>query len=166
MHRKLIPPRWIDRIGVAALLAHFAAIAWASTVAGWVSLVLVPGIAWFLYSSYWIQSPPLGSKPGPDYASLIARVDGMKQTIGSIAEFLESEQKRVKATEATVARLLDQQQRLEPIVQAKRETVEAILAAHAGQQLRTIWKERAFSFALGISTSVLASFIFEGMKRQ
>ena len=63
-------------------------------------------------------------------------------------------------TESTLNKLQDEKQQLEPIVLSNRETVEAILAAHAARQRSNAWKERVIGFSLGALASMLASIIY------
>jgi sensor c-di-GMP phosphodiesterase-like protein len=92
------------------------------------------------------------------YEEMISKVRTIGHQLGTLSKFLEAEQKRITETEATLSKLSEEKQLLEPVVQTYRETVEAILKANASRIARNVWKERLISFALGVVASLVASF--------
>jgi len=100
-----------------------------------------------------------------EYSEVIKKISAIGKHLSDLNKFLEKERKRVADTEATVRSLNEEKTKLEPLVLTQRETVEAILAAHAARTARQAWKERMFGFVLGLAASLAASFVYEYFKR-
>ncbi|MCZ6745103.1 MAG: hypothetical protein O7D31_10575 [Alphaproteobacteria bacterium] len=110
-------------------------------------------------NAYLFQSVP--KTAGTDeYAEMIAQIEGTRDALQTLNEFLEKERKRVQETEEAVNRLTQEHDALLPVVQTKREDVEAILAVHARATKRSAWKERLVGFGLGLFASILTGGVF------
>lgn len=102
---------------------------------------------------------------GGEYARVISRINSIGTEIDNLREFLVREEARVRDAEVTVQRLHEERSALEPVVKAHQETVDGILGAHSKRIARNAWKERLIGFGLGILASVVASVIYEYLKR-
>jgi hypothetical protein len=100
-----------------------------------------------------------------EYSAVIGKILTIGTQLSDLSGFLEKERARVADIEATVRKLHDEKSKLEPVVNMQREVVEAILAAHSARTLRQAWKERLLGFALGLVASLIASFVYERLKR-
>jgi hypothetical protein len=100
-----------------------------------------------------------------EYSAIIARIGNMGTQLAELNTFLSREKLRVAEAEATVKKLSDEKNKLEPVVLTQRQTVEAILSAHAQSVAKNVWKERSVGFLLGIGASLAASFVYEYLKR-
>ena len=131
---------------------------------GWSSLgILVPMtfVAWFLL--YLVQEVPI-KDAAEEYTEIIGRIAGMESQLSELSSFLKRERQKIQDSEATLGRLQDEKSKIEPIVRTQRETVEAILAAHATRISATAWKERIIGFVLGAIASLAASIVYEYIK--
>jgi len=131
-----------------------------------VNTVIGIGLAIIAFgASYFWRDKEGISSSSEEYAKVISQVSTMVAQLNELNQFFMREQQRIKDTEATVQKLDHERSELEPVVQTHRETVEAILSAHANRTARYVWKERLIGFGSGILTSILASIIYEFFRR-
>ena len=169
--KKLYPAAQIDRLllwgGWFLLLLFYALILimfgfarvqwvnWPTMVLGFLlGFLLVWGVVYRGQST----TPPDDFQ---HYTVVIADIEDIGSRLSRLSNFLKQERQRVAEAEATLNRLQVEKTELEPIVRTQRETVSAILNAHAKTTASKIWKERALGFITGTVTSLLASLIFE-----
>ena len=100
-----------------------------------------------------------------EYSRMIDQLSRMGSQLTDLGSFLDRERRRVADTEDTLSRLRDEKSQLEPIVTTKRETVDAILAAYSSRVRSTVWKDRVLGFTIGVVSSLIATMIFELIKR-
>jgi hypothetical protein len=98
------------------------------------------------------------------YTVIIANIGSMEKQLNALAEFLKGERAKISESETTLQNLENEKARLEPVVMTQRETVNAILSAHAKTTALRARKERLLGFMSGVLTSLLASMIFEYLK--
>jgi hypothetical protein len=171
--RKLYPEHRLDRaillIGGTAIV--FFSVAMFGAHHAWrlplmrivvILLVVIGGLVAFWAFVYLIQTPPRDR--AEDYAVIITNIEDIGNKLVDLNVFLKRERDRVEVSEATLRRLRDEKTELEPMVTAQRETVNAILAAHAKATASRVWKERFLAFMTGILTSLLATLLFELLK--
>jgi hypothetical protein len=99
------------------------------------------------------------------YTKAIADIERVAENLTTIVTFLKQERVRVLKSEETVSRLRDEQTQLEPVILTQRETVNAILAAHAKTTASSTWKERSLGFISGLLTSLIATIVWEFFRR-
>lgn len=166
MKRSIIPRHWGDQVAViggliAASFAAFAAIEGfylGASIEGVLSIVL-------LTAAYVFPTKTTSGGVVDEYSEVIGKISVIGKQLSDLNDFLEKERRRVADTEATVRSLNEEKTKLEPLVLTQRETVEAILAAHAARTARQAWKERMFGFVLGLTASLTATFVYEYFKR-
>ena len=100
-----------------------------------------------------------------NYNVAIANMETIGNQLSQLVGFLKEEQRKVAESEATLRRLTDERTQLEPVVLAQRDTVNAILSAHARNTAARAWKERLLGFIMGLIASLLASIVFEYLRR-
>jgi hypothetical protein len=131
----------------------------------WVAIILAT-VSVFLFSlSYFLPDNEETTSPSDEYDKVISKVATMATQLNELNQFFTREQTRIKNVEATIQKLNEERSALEPLVRTQRETVEAILSAHADRTSRLAWKERLIGFGSGILTSILASIIYEYLTR-
>lgn len=117
----------------------------------------------FLVMTYISQDPQKDEFEG--YTAAITDIENIGKRLFALVKFLEQERQRVAEAEATFHKLELEKTELEPVVLAHRETVNAILLAHAKTTASRAWKERALGFMSGMLTSLLAAMVFEYLRR-
>jgi len=169
---KLYPTRSGDR-GMFWFLVSLTLFGWFIRVVSYKSgeltewynwLVLLFAAPMMLVLLYVIHDLP---KEGAEdaYIRVIANISNMGKQLSELAEFLKKEQMKVAESEATLKRLQDEQTQLEPVVATQRQTVNAILAANARTMAAKAWKERVLTFMSGVLASLLATMLFESLRR-
>ena len=98
------------------------------------------------------------------YTKAINDIEIIGNQLSTLVGFLKKEQRRVIEAEETYRRLESEKTELEPVVRAQRETVNAILSAHAKTAASKAWKERALGFVSGLIASLLAAIVFEYLR--
>ena len=165
MKLSIIPEHWLDRMTVIVGLVEASGVVigviqglyWAIALFGTISVGL-------LIKAYVFPVERIGGGVVDEYSEVIGKISDIGKQLSDLNEFLARERRRVADTEATVRSLNEEKTKLEPLVLTQRETVEAILAAHAARTARQAWKERMFGFVLGLAASLAASFVYEYFK--
>lgn len=94
-----------------------------------------------------------------DIQTQLARLDNVQKSLSDLNKFLSEQRSRLKDTETTIQNLENERATLKPIVEADRKTVEAFAILFEERQLKSVWKERIYSFSFGIISSLLAAII-------
>lgn len=166
MTRRLIPITIADRVSAAGAVA-FSVLFVVEILGGYYMLAVLStvAVALSIVNAYVLQTEPSSGSSSSEYTAVITKIASVSDQLSQLGQFLERERARVEDTEATMRRLIDERSRLEPVVQSHRQTVEAILAAHAERTTRSAWKERLYGSLFGIIASVVASFIYEYLRK-
>ena len=98
-------------------------------------------------------------KVGEEVEEQLTKLDEMQISLKELQGFISGKKERLKKESATLATLKEEREKLEPVLDADRKTVESILELYQEKYRWRIWKERAFGFAIGFLSSLLASFI-------
>ena len=133
-------------------IPFFALLIFLSATAGdyWDTLLFTLGLLSSVVVAYVLQDRPPTSSVASEYSEVIKKIESLGTQLSELGSFLERERARVTATEETIQKLSEERAKLEPLVHTQRETVEAVLAAHAERTVRTAWKERFIGFAIGV----------------
>jgi hypothetical protein len=135
-----------------------------SALPQWLRIVLAVAapLIWFVNSI--LLQEPAASSVADDYSHVIADLENIEKQLDRLQVFLKKERQKVGESEATLRRLADEKDQLEPVVLTQRETVNAILAAHSKTTTSVKWKERAFGFFSGVFASLVAAVVFEYLR--
>jgi low affinity Fe/Cu permease len=163
--RITLADRW-DRIFLLVGCIIFGVFWWVVPphLAVYWDLIIILSVSFGLWLFlYIIQDVP--EDPFSGYTDAIQDIERISGQLSNLVEFLKQERAKVEESEATLSKLQSERRQLEPVVVAQRETVNAILSAHARVSASKIWKERALGFVSGLLASLLASLVFEYLKR-
>ena len=166
MKPTLIPKSKSDRraAGVALFFAVITATTftwgplWLRILGGFTTLI-------WIFNAYALPEPVASDPSSDEYSRTINSITQIGDQLSDLSRFLQTERARVADTEATIRKLNDEKTKLEPLVQTQRETVDAILAAHAERTRMRAWKERLIGFGFGLAASLLASIVYGYFKR-
>jgi len=111
------------------------------------------------FSLFYLQNKAKTSNQ-TDIQSQLVRLDNVQESLSNLNEFLAEQRSRLKDTETTIQNLENERAKLKPLVEADRKTVEALAVLFEERQLKSVWKERIYSFSFGIISSLLAAIIF------
>ena len=123
------------------------------------SVAMIISILSISVSIYYFNNIPDIQKPS-DLRSQLARLDNVQKSLSDLNEFLKEQRTRLKDTESTIQNLEKERDKLKPLVEADRKTVEALASIIEERQLKNIWKERIYIFLFGIISSLLATVLF------
>ena len=158
---RLYPPSTSDRANL--IVSIFGAVVGIILLIFGADLIGYPLIlvaAFNLLLVYAFQDPPEPtSTEGAEYAQMVSQLDESRNILETLNAFLERQRRRVNQAQETVNQLREQKDALEPVVKTQRETVEAILTAHAVTMRTSIWKDRLVGFMLGILSSLIAAVL-------
>jgi hypothetical protein len=125
---------------------------------------LTVGPAYYLLSLL-LQGRLVATTTDQPYTRAITDINRMVKQLAALSEFLEEERTKVIDSQATLLKLQTEKEQLEPVVLTHKETVNAILAAHAKTVTSKAWKERVVGFVSGLLASLLAALVFEFFRR-
>jgi hypothetical protein len=165
MKRSLIPKSKIDRIGLGTAFASAAIAVIAFTLGEtWLMLLGIFGSVGWLFNVYVLQDQVVSNPSVDEYSRVIKNIEEIGKQLSKLGSFLEKERARISDAEATIRKLDEEKNKLEPLVNTQRETVDAILAAHSERTAKRAWKERIIGFSLGLAASLIAAVIYEYFK--
>ncbi|WP_158681613.1 hypothetical protein [Microbulbifer pacificus] len=113
-----------------------------------------------LISFYERHEKDLKREQNLTYEKQVERLASIQSSVKDLADFVSQQQKQLESSRVTLQSLENERKKLEPVVQADREVVEAILKLQAEKEVSSVWLERGIGFLLGIAGSLIASIIF------
>lgn len=93
-----------------------------------------------------------------EFKSQLSQLDETEKSLRTLLEFVESQRLSVTQRETAIQKLESEKQKLEPLVNADKETVEALFKVQEERAQKNANTERWIGFGLGILASVIASF--------
>jgi hypothetical protein len=93
------------------------------------------------------------------YTQQLDALNNVQSSLNNLVQFVEMQKTKLKESEDLVNSLKSEQEKLKPVVEADRKTVDAILELQAQRTESGVWKERGIGFSLGVLSSIVASFI-------
>lgn len=94
-----------------------------------------------------------------EYKSQIQQLNQMEENINQLVQFVEIQKKKLRESEDTILQLKSEQEKLQPLVETNRSTVESIFRLQEERAIDNISRERWIGFGLGVLASLIASFI-------
>ena len=159
----LVPEAAIDRnnalLGFFNLLLGIFWLVIADSFSGYlVAALLLILMGTSFTAAYLFQEQPKTAEEN-EYAKMISQIEGTQDALQTLNKFLVKERKRVHYVEEAVIKLNQEHEALAPVVETKREDVDAILAAYTRAARTSVWKERFMGFGFGLLSSILAGGI-------
>lgn len=114
-----------------------------------------------LYLSITLLLPNKPHTSVSDTTRQIARLDSLQIALSDLQGFLDNQKSHVLDVEKEVNRLREENQKLEPVVEAKRQEVEAVFSLLEDRSRRHIWRDRIVSFLIGVASSLFAALIYK-----
>jgi 2C-methyl-D-erythritol 2,4-cyclodiphosphate synthase len=106
-----------------------------------------------------------GESKNPTFEQQISKLNETEQSLKTLMQFVQDQQKKLKESQNVVADLKSQHEKLKPVVDADQKVVDAILDAQATRSNVHVWRERGIGFVLGTLSSMLAAgLIWAGAK--
>jgi predicted helicase len=93
------------------------------------------------------------------YSQQLESLNNVQSSLNNLIAFVEMQKVTLKESEDLVNSLKTEREKLKPVVQADRKTVDALLALQSERIAQNASRERWYGFGLGVLSSILASFI-------
>lgn len=124
-----------------------------------ITLVAISAAMW-LYGSYQKKQELEQTRiRNLSFSEQLDNLNTVQGSLNNLIQFVEMQKTKLKESEDVVNSLKNEQEKLKPVVEADRKTVDAILELQAQRTQTNVWRERWMGFGLGILASMLASGI-------
>ncbi|OCL96493.1 hypothetical protein AAX29_02032 [Aliarcobacter thereius] len=94
-----------------------------------------------------------------DFKYQIKELSETEKSLKTLLTFIDSQKQKVIIYEQNMQQLENEKQKLEPLVNADKATVEALFKVQEERAKENANKERWIGFGLGILASIIASFV-------
>lgn len=94
-----------------------------------------------------------------NYSVQAQKLEETKSNLQALLQFVEDERTTLAASEQALRSLQQEHEQLRPLVESDRKTIDALFAAQEARNQAAQSNERWIGFALGVVSSLLASFI-------
>ena len=91
------------------------------------------------------------------YNQQLEALNNVQGSLNNLIQFVEAQKTKLKESENLINSLKTEQEKLKPVVEADRKTVEALVELQVQRLESNVWKERTIGFLLGFVSSILAS---------
>jgi septal ring factor EnvC (AmiA/AmiB activator) len=98
--------------------------------------------------------------PPPTYDAQIKSLDQTRASIEQLMQFIDTQRQQLAASQQALASMQSEEDRMKPLVAADRKVIDAIFAAQEGRNAAAQSHERWLGFAMGICTSLIATFLW------
>jgi chromosome segregation ATPase len=95
----------------------------------------------------------------PEFETQLSELNQTSEKIRGLLAFVESQKKNLEQSKEVIDKLNTERAKLQPLVNADRQVVEALFAAQTEKQNTSLWRERWIGFGLGVASSILASIV-------
>ncbi|WP_095114327.1 hypothetical protein [Pseudomonas sp. Irchel 3H7] len=95
-----------------------------------------------------------------NYQLQLTQLNDTEKNIKQLLEFVKSQQASLRETEDSISKLRSEREKLQPLVELDKSTIEAIFRAQEERVSASVWRERIIGFVIGIVASLIASFIW------
>ncbi|WP_321311503.1 HNH endonuclease signature motif containing protein [Halarcobacter sp.] len=125
------------------------------------SIVSVIAVVLTIYQTEIIRKEKLEAKLSEnlDFKSQIKELSETEKSLKTLLTFVSSQKQKVIIYEQNIQQLENEKQKLEPLVNADKATVEALFKVQEERAKENANKERWIGFGLGILASIIASFV-------
>ena len=95
-----------------------------------------------------------------NYLTQLSQLNNTEHNIKQLLEFVSSQKTALREAEDSLSKLRSEKEKLQPLLDSDKATIEAIFRAQEDRASSSVWKERTIGFASGIVASLIASFIW------
>jgi uncharacterized membrane protein YdfJ with MMPL/SSD domain len=93
------------------------------------------------------------------YNQQLEALNNVQGSLNNLIQFVEAQKTKLKESEDLINSLKMEQEKLKPVVEADRKTVDALLELQEKKTEKSISKERWYGFGLGVLSSLVASLV-------
>lgn len=95
-----------------------------------------------------------------NYSVQAQKLEETKSNLQALLQFVEDERTSLATSEQALRSIKQEHEQLRPLVESDRKTIDALFAAQEARNQAAQSNERWIGFALGVVSSLLASFIW------
>lgn len=95
-----------------------------------------------------------------NYLTQLSQLNNTEKNIKQLLEFVSYQKTALREAEDSLSKLRSEKEKLQPLLDSDKATIEAIFRAQEDRTSSSVWKERTIGFASGIVASLIASFIW------
>ena len=95
-----------------------------------------------------------------DFSVQMKMLGETRESLQTLLAFVDGQEKKMAESRDLLNQLKEQEQQLTPIVQAKKEMVDALFAVQSQRQSSSLLYERWLGFGLGVLASLIASALW------
>jgi hypothetical protein len=95
-----------------------------------------------------------------NYSTQAQKLEETKSNLKALLQFVEEERSSLAASEQALRSLKQEHEQLRPLVESDRKTIDALFAAQEARNQAAQSKERWVGFAIGVGSSLVASFVW------
>ena len=121
-------------------------------------LLLVSGVGIYQLSQN-IDASSVNEPLSTDFKVQLDNLDKTENSLKTLLSFVQHQKETAALNEQRIRQLESEKARLEPLINADKETVVALFAEQESRASANTNKERWFGFGLGILASIVASFL-------
>lgn len=94
------------------------------------------------------------------YSVQAQKLEETKSNLHALLQFVEEERRNLQVSQQTLQSLKKEHEQLKPLVDSDRKTIDALFAAQEARNQTAQVAERWIGFALGVVSSLVASFVW------
>lgn len=98
------------------------------------------------------------------YERQLETLAGVQRSIDNLRDFVAAQRAQLQEQQAVLQGLKEEKEKLQPVVEANKEVVEALFRIQAERNSQGVWLERIIGFALGVVSSLVASLIWSAVR--
>lgn len=125
---------------------------WVMVVSGLVSLLA--GVTAGVALTMKLITPPV-----PDFQQQMAQLEETSKSLETLQKFVKAQQSNLRDAQKTVDLLKQEQEKLEPVVQIRREVIDAVFAVQEDRQKGALATERWIGFFIGIAVEAFVTAV-------
>lgn len=100
-----------------------------------------------------------------DIVKQIDNLNAVENNLENLLTFIQHQRTSLRTTESKIESLKKEKNELEPIVNTNREVIQAIFQQQEESKRKGIFLERLIGFGIGVFSSIVASIIFNLIRR-
>ena len=94
-----------------------------------------------------------------EFSSQLKTLDNVSNNLTTLQKFINDQKIKLFESEKAIKALKEEEKKIKPVIEADRETIEAIFKLQAEISRRNVWFDRGIGFLLGVFSSLFATFI-------
>lgn len=95
-----------------------------------------------------------------NYQAQVVQLNETEHNIKNLLTFVQAQKDSLRETEETLQKLKSERDKIQPLLQLDKSTLETIFKVQEERANANVWRERGIGFISGLLASLLASFVW------